>query len=121
MTRSFAQWHFREEWRHYQELCLDAFEADREAGRHQTLLVAPPGSGKTIVGLEVLRRLGLPALVLCPTQTIQRQWSERQTLFGEPDPHLHVMTYQALCQADDPDEMLRRAAERRWAQERAWR
>ena len=30
-------------WRHYQELALDAFEADRAAGRRSTHLVAPPG------------------------------------------------------------------------------
>ena len=54
------------------------------AGRHQTLLVAPPGSGKTVVGLEIVRRLGAPALVLCPSRTIQRQWGEKQALFG-PD------------------------------------
>ena len=98
---------FRGTWRHYQQGCLAAFEADRAAGRDKTLLVAPPGSGKTLVGLEIVQRLGVPALVLCPTQTIQRQWRERQALFGGPSDDFHLLTYQSLCQADDPDGMLR--------------
>ena len=106
-------------WRHYQEGCFAAFEADRAAGRDKTLLVAPPGSGKTLIGLEIVHRLGVPALVLCPTQTIQGQWSERQALFGGPSDDIHLLTYQSLCQADDPDGMLRAAAERHWLHERA--
>ena len=116
---AFTAWQLRGTWRHYQELCLAAFEADRAAGRSKTLIVAPPGSGKTIVGLEIVRRLGVPALVLGPTQTIQRQWHDKQALFGDPSDDLHLLTYQALCQADDPDGMLSAAAERHWAVERA--
>ena len=116
---SFAAWSFTGQWRGYQEACLEAFEADRAAGRHQTLLVAPPGSGKTIVGLEIVRRLELPALVLCPTRTIQRQWREKQALFGPPSADLHALTYQSLCQTTDPEGMLRDAARRAWARERA--
>ena len=51
-------------WRHYQELALDAFEADRIAGRRSTHLVAPPGSGKTLLGFEILRRIGATRCVL---------------------------------------------------------
>lgn len=119
MTAAFADWAFSGTWRRYQALGLDAFEADRAAGRPETLIVAPPGSGKTVVGLEIVRRLGVPALVLCPSQTIQRQWAEKQALFGPPSPDLHVLTYQALCQADDPDGLLHHAAAERWARERA--
>ncbi|MEA2424501.1 MAG: hypothetical protein QOH13_911, partial [Thermoleophilaceae bacterium] len=104
-------------WRRYQEGCLAAFEDDRANGRDKTLLVAPPGSGKTLVGLEIVRRLGLPALVLCPTLTIQAQWRERQSLFGGPRDEVHLLTYQSLCQAEDPDGMLRDAAYRHWAHE----
>lgn len=32
---------------------------------------------------------------------------------------MHVLTYQSLCQADDPGDLLRGVAERRWAHERA--
>ena len=116
---SLAGWRFAGRWRHYQELCLEAFEADRAAGETQTLLVAPPGSGKTLIGLEIVRRLGVPAVVLCPTQTIQRQWRDRQAMFGAVSEDVHLLTYQSLCRADDPEGMLRAAAERHWLTERA--
>ena len=116
---AYADWSFAGQWRGYQAQCLEAFEADRAAGRRQTLLVAPPGSGKTVVGLEIVRRLGAPALVLCPSRTIQRQWGEKQALFGAASADLHALTYQSVCRASDPEGMLRDAAERHWAAERA--
>ena len=70
-------------FRPYQRLALDAFEADRAAGRTSTHLVAPPGSGKTVLGLEIVRRLGRPALVLAPTATIATQWAEKLALFTD--------------------------------------
>lgn len=115
----FVDWTFDGTWHRYQELALAAFERDRAEGSSKTLIVAPPGAGKTLIGLEVVRRVGAPAVVLCPTQTIQRQWHDKQELFGEPREELLVLTYQALCQADDPDDLLRGLAERQWAQERA--
>ena len=116
---TLASWSFTGTWRRYQSECLEAFEADRSAGRHQTLLVAPPGSGKTVIGLEIVRRLGAPTLVLCPTQTIQSQWQDKQSLFGDRSADVHALTYQAMCQTGDPDDMLRTAATRQWAAERA--
>lgn len=40
-------------------------------------IVAAPGSGKTILGLELIRMLGKPALILSPTIAIRDQWKER--------------------------------------------
>jgi superfamily II DNA or RNA helicase len=40
-------------------------------------IVAAPGSGKTILGLELIRMLGRPALILSPTIAIREQWKER--------------------------------------------
>jgi superfamily II DNA or RNA helicase len=92
--------------RRYQQLALEAFEADRAAGRRHTYVVAPPGSGKTVMGLEMARRLGRPALVLCPTAAIQSQWQAAGAGL-----ELTALTYQALCQTADPDGALRAAAE----------
>lgn len=117
-TAVFAEWRFAGTWHRYQQLALDAFERDRTSGGRQTLIVAPPGAGKTLIGLEIIRRLDAPALVLCPTQTIQRQWLEKQEFFGGRRETIRVLTYQALCQADAGD-LLRGIAEQRWAQERA--
>jgi len=119
VAATFSTWQFQGTWRGYQTLCLDAFEDDRAHGHHQTLIVAPPGSGKTVVGLEIVRRLEMPALVLCPSQTIQRQWLDQQRMFGGASDDLHAMTYQSICQAADPEGLLRDAAQRHWVQERA--
>ena len=118
---------FEGRWRHYQELALTAFEADRAAGRDRTHIVAPPGSGKTLLGVELVRRLGRPALVLAPNQAIQAQWPRAAARFGAgpelvataPSAALSVLTYQSLCRLDDPGAGLRAVAKRRWAVERA--
>jgi superfamily II DNA or RNA helicase len=96
-TVAFADWNFSGRWHRYQRIALEAFERDRANGSSQTLIVAPPGAGKTLIGLEVVRRVGTPAVVLCPTQTIQRPWLDKQELFGGPREELQVLTYQALC------------------------
>ncbi|MGE5137185.1 MAG: DEAD/DEAH box helicase family protein [Gemmatimonadota bacterium] len=93
--------------RPHQERALAAFERDRAAGDRATYLVVPPGGGKTLIGLEVLRRLGRPAVVLCPNTAIQAQWIQQwQAAFAPvtvtatasrelPSP-LTVLTYQAV-------------------------
>src|SRR5688500_9680530 len=49
-------------WRDYQQRVLDAF--DTHMSDHRVHVVAAPGSGKTVLGLELMRRLGRPALIL---------------------------------------------------------
>ena len=118
---------FRGEWRRYQQLALDAFEADRTAGHASTHLVAPPGSGKTLLGFEIVRRLGVPALVLAPNAAIQAQWLRTGAAFAAPPglvaadalAPVACLTYQALARLEDPGAALRGAAETRWAAERA--
>lgn len=103
-----------------QQLALDAFERDRLAGERATHLVAPPGSGKTVVGLELVRRLGDPALVLAPTVTIAAQWARTLDLFAEgPVEGFHVATYQSLCRTEDPGGRLRERALDALAHQRA--
>ena len=87
----------------------------------QLYIVAPPGSGKTILGLyvwaELVRR---PALVLSPNSAIQAQWISRTSLFDldgredqlSLDPKkpglLTSLTYQSLTmvrtKGDDLDD-----------------
>ncbi|MFV0351486.1 MAG: DEAD/DEAH box helicase family protein [Oscillospiraceae bacterium] len=45
--------------------------------RQKIHIVAAPGSGKTILGLELIRKIGKPALILSPTVIIQHQWGQR--------------------------------------------
>lgn len=100
---------FRKEWRAYQSRLLE--QLDRYLENKRLHLVAAPGSGKTVIGLEVIRRINQPTLVLAPTITIRDQWVDRLVeLFlpeGEGRPAwvstelrkpalLTVATYQAL-------------------------
>ncbi len=105
---------FASAWRHYQRLALDAFDADRAAGRRSTHIVAPPGSGKTVIGLEIARRLGEPALVLCPTSAIREQWGSALRLFGGDAP-LHATRIRRSARRATRAGRWRR---RRW---RGWR
>src|SRR5436190_8316092 len=118
---------FHGEWRRYQELALEAFEEDRRQGRRRTHIVAPPGSGKTLLGMEIVRRLGKRALVLVPNSAIQAQWVRTASAFGaeaglaaaDAGAGVACLTYQALARLDNPAVALGDLAERRWALDRA--
>ena len=72
-------------WPH-QEKALAAFEEGRNRHAAATYLVVPPGGGKTLIGLEAVRRLGRLAVVLCPNTAIQAQWAAQwQAAFTPPD------------------------------------
>lgn len=66
---------FQGTFRDYQQKILD--DADRFLEDGKIHIVAAPGSGKTTLGLELICRLGKPALILAPSITIRQQWSER--------------------------------------------
>lgn len=100
---------FRRNWRTYQTRLLDQLGSYLDDKRLH--VVAAPGSGKTVFGLEVVRRIDEPTLILAPTITIRNQWVERLVQHflpeGTPEPdwvstdirhpqRLTVATYQAL-------------------------
>lgn len=62
-------------WRSYQAKVLD--NLDEHLDNRHLHLVAPPGSGKTVLGLEVMLRLKGPTFILAPTIAIRNQWVER--------------------------------------------
>ena len=72
---SFDNIRFAWTFRTYQQAVLDKASSHLRDGHIH--IVAAPGSGKTILGLELVRRLGKPALILAPSVTIRRQWGER--------------------------------------------
>jgi superfamily II DNA or RNA helicase len=126
----FEDLSFGGSWRRYQKAAMAAFEGDREAGRRNTHIVAPPGSGKTLLGVELVRRVGRRALVLTPNSAVQMQWPRAVRRFGAPsdvarlagpEPAFPIacMTYQSLCQLDDPGTAIRQVAATRWATDRA--
>jgi superfamily II DNA or RNA helicase len=112
---------FRREWRVYQSRLLERL--DRYLDNRRFHLVAAPRSGKTVIGLEVIRRLNQPTLVLAPTITIRDQWVDRLVdLFLPPGAGrpvwvstelkkpelLTVATYQALhaVYSGEPEEQV---------------
>jgi hypothetical protein len=111
-------------------LALDAFELDRANGRKHTHVVAPPGSGKTLMGIEMVRRIGRRAAVLAPNSAVQSVWlsgvgrfCDREmtpdTVAGAtPEAPLACLTYQSLCRLDDPASALDELAEKRWTADR---
>ena len=126
----FDELSFGGDWRRYQKAAIAAFERDRAAGHRRTHIVAPPGSGKTLVGVELVRRIGRRALVLTPNSAVQMQWPRAIRKFGSPsdvsrtagpEPAFPIacMTYQSLCQLEDPEIVIGRVAAERWVAERA--
>ncbi|MFV0473256.1 MAG: DEAD/DEAH box helicase family protein [Pikeienuella sp.] len=74
----FARMRFRHDWRSYQARVLA--EMDEHLSDRKLHVVAAPGAGKTVLGLEVIRRLGLRALVLAPSLLVRDQWISRLRL-----------------------------------------
>ena len=69
---TFSRMAFRFPLRHYQQVAVDAFEEVRARSRRTAYLVWPPGAGKTVLRLEIARRLANRTLVLCPNTAVVR-------------------------------------------------
>ncbi len=66
-----------------QVAAIDVIRNDLDAGKRRLHIVAPPGSGKTVLGLYVWAELiKRPALVFSPNTAIQSQWLARLDLFN---------------------------------------
>jgi superfamily II DNA or RNA helicase len=86
----------------------DAIEIARRklaGGSRRLHIVAPPGSGKTVLGLflwaECIRK---PALVLSPNSAIQAQWAARVESFAVGDgKSIAVSGPTADLASSDPD------------------
>ena len=99
---------FKYNWRPYQERTLKQVEKYIDDGKVH--IVAAPGAGKTVLGLELVRYLKNPVIIFAPTVTIKNQWIDRfVSLFTDfketPDwistniydiKFFNVVTYQAL-------------------------
>lgn len=59
----------------------EAFEATKK--KDFGVLVAPPGSGKAILGMSIIADKGQPALILVHRKQLADQWIERiETFLG---------------------------------------
>ncbi len=107
-TTPLRHWRFGGTLRTYQEEALARLPVGGDDPLH---VVAPPGSGKTLLGLLLAAREGHRTLVLAPTLTIREQWVRTaRTLATDPatvsdDPaqlgDLTVLTYQLLSVTGD--------------------
>lgn len=87
--------HFNGTWRTYQKRVLDQSQNYLEDKKIH--IVAAPGSGKTTLGIELIRRAGKPCLVLSPSIVIRQQWLARvEEAFLSP----------GILSADTRDELL---------------
>ncbi|MEG9249341.1 hypothetical protein V6S67_14735 [Arthrobacter sp. Soc17.1.1.1] len=102
-TTPLASWRFAGRLRTYQ---ADVLERVPVVAGEPLHIVAPPGSGKTLLGLLLAARHGARAVALAPTATIRAQWVRTaEGLEGaagavSEDPHrpgdLTALTYQLL-------------------------
>jgi superfamily II DNA or RNA helicase len=66
---------FQKPWRSYQQRVIS--ELEQHLDDNHLHIIAAPGSGKTVLGLEVMRRMNRPTLILSPTVAIRDQWVDR--------------------------------------------
>lgn len=99
---------FKGTFRKYQAEVLKEF--DKHIKDKKINVVAAPGSGKTILGLQMICKLNQHVLILAPTITIRNQWKERFTTSYVPEGmqidfisddvynlnKFNIITYQAL-------------------------
>jgi superfamily II DNA or RNA helicase len=92
-------------WRNYQRRVLE--HPDRHLENRHLHLVAPPGSGKTVLGLEVMLSINKPTIILTPTLTngFNASWNFFLQTNEKPDwvstdlkqpAFVTITTYQAL-------------------------
>lgn len=112
-------------WRPSQRHLLDLAAHVTDRRWH---LCAPPGAGKTLIGLELARQVDRPTLLLGPTTAIRDQWQASVARFGadptsfaSTDPGaavpLRCVTYQLLGNPGEAADELRAAARRLWLAE----
>ncbi|MFX1283471.1 MAG: DEAD/DEAH box helicase family protein [Promethearchaeota archaeon] len=122
-------------WRPYQKRILEELKEYLDDSRLH--IVAAPGSGKTILGLEVILRLNRPTIIFAPTIAIKNQWVDRfvtnfipnqqrpswiSDIIKEPK-FLTVSTYQglysAMCGLDEDIEEPEEEIEEKNSQKRS--
>ena len=97
----------------HQREALAAVTAARTGGSTRWWVTMPPGAGKTLVGTEVARTLGMRTVVLSPNTAIQGQWTRAWDAYDGPRSGTRrelraaftALTYQSLAvfEAGDDD------------------
>lgn len=90
--------YFKYKLRDYQENIISELDEYLKDGKLN--IVAPPGSGKTILGLEIICRLNLKTIIFVPTIAIREQWinSFNNNFISnlKLDEDIFIFTYQSL-------------------------
>lgn len=73
-TKTFSSVEYQGSFRDYQRHLLRRMEDRLDESKIH--LITPPGSGKIALGLEIVRRMGSPCLILSSTTTMQNHWGE---------------------------------------------
>lgn len=106
---------------HFQNDVLKKFESEIDRGDKKIHIVAPPGSGKTIMWLEMISRINWNCLILVPNITLQDQWKDKiekhflekhenieelVSLSTSEIKKINIITYQALTQTWETDDII---------------
>lgn len=130
----FEELSFLHPLRGYQKEIIDLAHQKLALGERELNIVAPPGAGKTIIGLQLICDLKIKTLVLCPNTTIQNQWIKKLELFISPETNtisasdvigksekkpqpISVHTYQALSTPEREQELIINSALESWLEE----
>jgi len=129
ITDGFGEIKFSGVLRPSQVAASSIIEKQLDSQSRRLHIVAPPGSGKTVLGLYVWSDLvRKPTLVLSPNSAIQSQWAARTSLFDLDDREhlvstdpmnpglLTSLTYQSITLPSRGDENLESIAIERWAE-----
>tara|TARA_R110002111_G_scaffold262504_1_gene338859 strand:+ start:12266 stop:15115 length:2850 start_codon:yes stop_codon:yes gene_type:complete len=132
VSTDFPELRFQGQLRPSQAEAISVVEQQLAAGQKRLHIVAPPGSGKTVLGLYLwAHHIQRPALVLSPNSAIQSQWAARTDLFQSDSPAagpienlvstatdsralLTSLTYQAVTLPRQGDEDLELEAIQYW-------
>jgi superfamily II DNA or RNA helicase len=88
------------ELRSVQKKIIDMFFEQLEKFPCGGIISAPTGSGKTYMGIDIICRLGLKAIVIVPTDRIYGQWIERIKLLTNAGKVGRIRAH--ICDVDAP-------------------
>ncbi len=122
---------------HFQKEILDKFESEFDRWDKKIHIVAPPGSWKTIMWIEMINRLirkYIPwnILILVPNITLQYQWKEKMEMFFLEETEkiddfistdrnvikkVNIITYQSISSATDEVDDFLDQIQNKWYQD----
>jgi len=112
---------FKHKLYHYQQDVLKVFQKEIERWDKKIHVVAPPWSGKTIMGLEMISRIEGNHLILVPNITLQYQWRDKIEQFFLEEwesidevvsttidevKKVNILTYQSLTSSNRNNDLI---------------